>query len=421
MSVSARIVDNLIGMNAACYCYGIDRTIIETSIIAASPNPDMASLLAEREHYFASTAVFLSQGQRAAMVEQIKAIETVQDMPAYQAEIFTREGSQVQAQTQTQTKGVFMGYDFHITAYGPRLIEINTNAGGGFIVGAIEKALSLNEDNTEAKIGDMFTQEWQLSGRQGRPKTIAIVDEAPTEQFHYPDMLLAKDSLSGQGYTVIIANAHDLKFDGTVLTLGDTVIDLVYNRLTDFALTEPQNAGLREALIHDAVVVTPSPRHHALYADKRNLVLLSDMDRLKGWGVSSALRKTLEQIPKTITVTPDNAERLWASRRAYFFKPNSGFGSRGTYKGAKLTTKVWKHITKGGYIAQKFIAPPIRAVMRDTGNIALKFDVRVYSYNGSPLLFAARVYQGQTTNLRTEGGGLAPVLVQDETPHRFPC
>ena len=26
--------------------------------------------------------------------------------------------------------GVFMGYDFHVTRSGPRLIEINTNAGG---------------------------------------------------------------------------------------------------------------------------------------------------------------------------------------------------------------------------------------------------------------------------------------------------
>ena len=29
--------------------------------------------------------------------------------------------------------GVFMGFDFHITASGPRLIEINTNAGGALL------------------------------------------------------------------------------------------------------------------------------------------------------------------------------------------------------------------------------------------------------------------------------------------------
>jgi D-alanine-D-alanine ligase-like ATP-grasp enzyme len=30
-------------------------------------------------------------------------------------------------------RGVFMGYDFHLSAGGPQLIEINTNAGGGLL------------------------------------------------------------------------------------------------------------------------------------------------------------------------------------------------------------------------------------------------------------------------------------------------
>ena len=38
-------------------------------------------------------------------------------------------------------------------------------------------------------------------------------------------------------------------------------------------------------------------------------------------------------------------------------------------------------------------------------------DVRVYTYKGAPLLCAARVYQGQTTNFRTPGGGFAPVFI----------
>lgn len=41
----------------------------------------------------------------------------------------------------------------------------------------------------------------------------------------------------------------------------------------------------------------------------------------------------------------------------------------------------------------------------------MKLDVRLYAYNGAPLLMAARVYQGQTTNFRTPGGGFAPVFV----------
>jgi hypothetical protein len=37
-------------------------------------------------------------------------------------------------------------------------------------------------------------------------------------------------------------------------------------------------------------------------------------------------------------------------------------------------------------------------------------DVRNYAYDGTVKLVAARLYQGQTTNFRTAGGGFAPVL-----------
>jgi hypothetical protein len=40
---------------------------------------------------------------------------------------------------------------------------------------------------------------------------------------------------------------------------------------------------------------------------------------------------------------------------------------------------------------------------------ALKFDLRNYVYDGEVQWVAARLYQGQTTNFRTPGGGFAPV------------
>ena len=39
-----------------------------------------------------------------------------------------------------------------------------------------------------------------------------------------------------------------------------------------------------------------------------------------------------------------------------------------------------------------------------------KTDVRLYVYDGQNLLTAARLYQGQTTNFRTPGGGFAPAF-----------
>ncbi len=41
----------------------------------------------------------------------------------------------------------------------------------------------------------------------------------------------------------------------------------------------------------------------------------------------------------------------------------------------------------------------------------LKIDIRVYTYNGKTLLLTSRLYQGQTTNFRTQGGGFAPVFI----------
>jgi hypothetical protein len=40
---------------------------------------------------------------------------------------------------------------------------------------------------------------------------------------------------------------------------------------------------------------------------------------------------------------------------------------------------------------------------------SLKFDVRCYVYDGKVQWMGARMYQGQTTNFRTIGGGFAPV------------
>ena len=67
-------------------------------------------------------------------------------------------------------------------------------------------------------------------------------------------------------------------------------------------------------------------------------------------------------------------------------------------------------ICEGGYIAQAFAAPSERRVQVNGDPQARKMDVRLYTYAGATILAAARLYQGQTTNFRTPGGGFAPVI-----------
>ncbi|MEP3892044.1 MAG: hypothetical protein ABJN69_16425 [Hellea sp.] len=403
-------------LNSQCYCWPVKRESITDAISKEAPAEDMAQMLSERLNYFASTSIFLSPDILRSMTDQVKAIEGVIKLPAYaQAAMKRAEGTAFSPQ-QPQTPGAFMGYDFHITEEGPRLIEINSNAGGAFIVNMIETAIGRPSETFNVDVASMFQAEWMSAGRSRPLRSIAIVDDQPAQQYHYPDMCLAKTLLEKQGLTVIITDPADLRLEDGKLYHGATAIDLVYNRLTDFDLQAPQSEIVKRAYLKDAAVVTPAPHHHALYADKRNLILLSDQDRLAAFGASQSQLNALQSIPSTEDVTPEKADRLWGNRRQLFFKPQGGFGSRGAFRGAKLTKKVWGEILEGGYIAQELIAPPMRAVTVDSEEIALKFDVRVYTYAGSPLLWAARIYQGQTTNLRTPGGGLA-AIIPVETPN----
>jgi hypothetical protein len=106
-----------------------------------------------------------------------------------------------------------------------------------------------------------------------------------------------------------------------------------------------------------------------------------------------------------------NAASLWERRRQLFFKPLTGFGGRAVYRGDKLTRRVWDDILAGQYIAQSLVAPGYRAVAVDNTPTELKFDIRAYTYARQLQLLAARTYQGQTTNFRTEGSGFAPVML----------
>ena len=190
----------------------------------------------------------------------------------------------------------------------------------------------------------------------------------------------------------------------------------VYNRLTDFFLETPQTACLAEAWQTGLAVFTPSPYHYALYADKRNLPLLSNSDQLKSFGVSEeAIEALASTLPTTVAVTKENADRLWTKRRQLFFKPATGFGSRGAYRGAKLTRRVWQNIINDDYIAQTIVTPSERQLVINGEKKSLKLDIRCVTYNGKIQQLSARLYQGQTTNLRTEGGGLATVFSTLET------
>jgi hypothetical protein len=274
----------------------------------------------------------------------------------------------------------------------------------------------------EQRIVDMFRHEWHLSGRARPLASIAIVDQAPEQQYLYPEFLLFQQLFERHGLRAVIADPAALEWRVGMLWHGELAIDLVYNRLTDFYLEQAASAALREAYLAHAVVLTPHPQAHALYADKRQLALFSDAARLQALGVPESTQQVLLQhVPHTELVNAADAQRLWDGRRGLFFKPVAGFGSRAAYRGDKLTRRVWQEILAGDYVAQAIVTPGERIVDEHDPAKALKFDLRAYAYDGAVQWVAARMYQGQTTNFRTPGGGFAPVYsTLDESGRSVP-
>ena len=408
-------------LNQSCSCVTLDRPTVAQDI-AHQLGEDAEDILSSAAWHqlFSNVAVFAPNQDLARMQAMVRALEAATALPDYREKVLSWAPST--ARLDPGPAGAFMGYDFHLGDDGPRLIEINTNAGGAFLNAVLVRAQrrccggatnGLWAEDFDHEVIRQFESEWHAQRGSRRLETIAIVDDQPEEQYLYPEFRLAQKLLQRGGIETHILSPKDFQLKNGVLYGNGKRIDLVYNRLVDFGLEAPEHAALRAAWSEGGAVITPNPHIHALFANKRNLAVLSDQTTLKEWGLSAENAELLRQgIPHTQMVNTNNAEELWNKRKQLFFKPVAGHGSKGVYKGSKLTKSTFARILESGYIAQAYVPPSERLVMVDDEREMLKVDVRLYTYRGELLLAAARLYRGQTTNFRTPGGGFAPVLLK---------
>lgn len=436
-------------LNAGCHCTTVDQTALKAELERVSPGFH-GEVIATRPFLFSDSMVFIGVEQVAQMADLVMAVEQLVSLPAYQAQVLA--WAPELARHAPAVRGVFFGYDFHLHTDGsssPQLIEINTNAGGALLNAVLARAQqaccvevqtaidallpgALGEQTPEQIFLAMFHAEWDLFTQRRRRvtstnssttglKTIAIVDESPAGQFLHPEFVLFQRLFVDAGIDAFICDPGELVWRDGSLWYGMKRIDLVYNRLTDFALEQPRNAALAAAYLADAIALTPHPRAHALYADKRNLAVMTDAKLLASMGVDAATIACLSDgIPFTELVTAAKADDLWLRRRDLFFKPATGYGSKAAYRGDKITRRVFEEVINGSYVAQALVPPSSRRLQREGEAVDLKLDLRCYTYAGSIQLIAARLWQGQTTNFRTPGGGFAPVLTMPSSLHDAP-
>ena len=422
--VKQPVQQNIEHLNTDCICITLNRAALSIAMEEAVGDPAFCRELAlAQPNLLSAQPMFLSTSHAERMQQIVSAIDMVVSLSGYQSAVLAHAPEI--ARYRPGPIGVFMGYDFHLSPEGPKLIEINTNAGGALINAYLLQAqracctpmtgdAATQFDLTAVCNGFMasFEGEWERQGRTAQLRTIAIVDHAPRGQYLYPEFVLFQRLFEKRGIAAVIVSPEELSHRDDALWHGSQRIDLVYNRLTDFDLSQPESQPLRNAYLAGDVVVTPNPRAHALYADKRNLALLTDQNLLRKWSVAEDVIDTLSNgIPKTVVVTRDHADDLWTRRDKLFFKPSSGYGSKAAYRGDKLTRKVWTEILSASYVAQAIVPPSARTISIDGKPQSMKADLRTYVYAGKVQLLAARLFQGQTTNFRTPGGGFAPVIV----------
>ncbi len=322
---------------------------------------------------------------------------------------------------------VLMGYDFHLTEKGdPKLLEINTNAAFSVPLDLIYQCHynsssydSSSEDLSHFRRWDVlnelkrsFLEEIDLSNIKMR-ETIAIVDQTPWSQPFAREFLIFQKLFEEWGFKTVIASPEELVFRDDRLWYQDSLrIDIVYNRMTDFLLQDPHSQSIAAAYLNGSICLSPNPHEYYLLAMKDRLTQFCNREFLSETGLTAQSIETLTSIvPRTIEVHSDcDRDELWRSRRQLFFKPKQSFGSKGTYRGMGVTTKVFEEIlTSGDYIAQEY--HPAQTVTISGIEQPLKYDLRFYVYKDQIQLAGARLYHGQVTNFQSEVGGFAAIKI----------
>ncbi|MCC2679665.1 MAG: hypothetical protein K0R29_2241 [Pseudobdellovibrio sp.] len=295
--------------------------------------------------------------------------------------------------TKPANYSVCMSYDFHINSDGkPELIEINTNA--AFLAMGLEMYEYLNlplvpggfDENSLIK---MFQQEAALAGRE--LEKLQITDDKPNEQRLYIEFLIYKELFNKHGITCAVTDSSEAE------KLKDA--DLIYNRNTDFYFEN--NLPLRELFNRNKNF---SPHSYEYF-------LLADKQRLLDWNEQSDIEKPSSLLP-VFDLGKADKDQIWQQRKNLFIKPKNSFGSKQAYKAASISRKLFDEIYSKNFIAQQLSVPSEIDVNYQGQEQKLKYDLRCFAYQDELQLVIARLYQGQTTNLRTPGGGFAAITVE---------
>jgi hypothetical protein len=400
-------------------------------------HPDLAIKGLEFKSSFVSPfKIKLSETDFKTCLHSIHSLTKLRNTPSYQSFIEKHlEDSHPELKPfRPNQKSLFMGYDFHLSPEGPKLIEVNTNAGFGLGLDVLYRFRSeiLGESidprvfpkDLRNQIKKDFLNEWEISeagtaeaSRNIQPSQLhaSICDDQIDKQALAFEFELFKQLMNEIFASSSVIECRDLHFkNGTLVNTKQEGISFLYNRSTDFYWKNPSSEGIRTAWQQLAnLTISPNPFDFSLMADKSCMLNFCNADFLRQHSLSETdIHQILAVALQTILVTPENAETIHKDRKRYFFKPFESFGGKAVYNGKSISSKVWAEILQHPYLAQETC--PAAEVSVETAPESVtnyKFDIRFYMYGDELRTLGARIYQGQTTNFRSPWGGFAGVEI----------
>jgi len=292
-----------------------------------------------------------------------------------------------------KTPSLLTCFDFHYSPeMGLKLIEINTNAS---LYLPIILQRCAQADHCVPPQFDSLLQSFVESFDLKSGDEISVLDEEPSKEGLYFEFLIFKEWLTQKGYPTNIISLKDYPTQAK---------DNIYNRYTDFYFAEDKSKAPCRDYFESNKRFSPNPREYFLLADKKRL---------------SPLKNTLANLdPELAKIIPEtklfsefaSKEDLWAQRKKYFLKPSQSFGSKGVFSGKGISRKAFDNLYDPNFIAQEICPAGRRKFKYEEAELEMKFDLRFFTFNGKVDNYGARLYQGQTTNMRTPLGGITPII-----------
>jgi len=344
------------------------------------------------------TPVPVCRAEFEAMLDFARTVFRLKDNAAYLSRLC--ECLPDTAHIQPDWPSVLMGFDFHLTDDGPKLIEINNNAGGLYIGDGRwlpQPAIAELGGSLQQRLVGMFHADWA---------TIAIMDEDVTGQFMYPEMQAYAELFRTDGRRVMVVSPEDVQLDADGLHCGGVHIDAIYNRHTDFYLEGADVAHIRRAYEQGLVVVNPHPRSYALIGDKTRMVDWWRDGLLESCIAHSEVERIRAVTPETQRLSDMDKDQTWTERKQWVFKPAARHGGKGVLLGKAMSRKRFEALDMADTIVQRLVpASEVEVAGMDGETKRMKFDVRLFMHGETLIALAGRVWRGQLTNFRQPGSG----------------